>query len=69
MKFTKQTYINEIKQLSSILNTNGKMSDRDKIFAKNLEGRYYIHSKATKQQLENLYIDLVNYVSDNHIEL
>ena len=69
MKFTKQTYINEINQLSRVLNGAKMMSERDKLFAKNLEGRYFIHAKATKQQLENLYIDLVNFISDNYIEL
>lgn len=67
MKFTKQNYINEIKELSKVLNNNNKMKERDELFAKNLDGRYYIHSKATKQQLENLYEDLVIFISDNRL--
>ena len=67
MKFTKQNYINEIKELSKVLNSNNKMKERDEMFAKNLEGRYYIHSKATKQQLENLYECLVIFISDNRL--
>ena len=39
----------------------------DKIWGQHLDGRLYIHSRATKSQLEELYIDLVNYISDNHI--
>ena len=41
----------------------------DIIWGKHLDGRLYIHSRATKKQLEELYIDLVNYISDNHINL
>lgn len=39
----------------------------DKIFAKNLDGRYYIHSKAKKKQLEDLYSDIVNFIYDNQL--
>lgn len=41
----------------------------DLIWGKHLEGRLYIHSRATKSQLEELYEDLVNYISDQHINL
>lgn len=64
---TKQQYINEIKELSKVMYSNRKMKERDNIFAKHLEGRYYIHSKAKKQQLENLYEELVNFISDNRL--
>lgn len=43
-------------------------NEMHKIFAKHLDGRYYIHSRAKKVQVENIYEDLVNYMSDNHIE-
>ena len=39
----------------------------DHIWGEHLNGRLYIHSRATKAQLEGLYIDLINYISDNHI--
>ena len=41
----------------------------DHIWGKHLDGRLYIHSKAKKAQLEELYADLVNYISDKHINL
>ena len=41
----------------------------DDIWGKNLDGRLYIHSRAKKSQLEELYADLVNYISDKHINL
>lgn len=41
----------------------------DRIWGIHLEGRLYIHSRATKSQLEELYADLINYISDQHINL
>lgn len=41
----------------------------DNIWGKHLGGRLYIHSRATKAQLEELYTDLINYISDQHIKL
>ena len=45
------------------------ISEVDRIWGTYLEGRLYIHSRAKKAQLEGLYIDLVNYISDKHINL
>ena len=79
---TKQIYINEIKNLTKRLynyyeslyiskgDFDGFFEAKrpiDNIWGKHLNGRLYIHSRATKSQLEELYIDLVNYISDNHI--
>lgn len=69
---TKQVLKDESKRLTKVLYEMYKYNlDRQqdiyRIYAKNLEGRLYIHSKATKAQLEGLYEDLVNYISDNHL--
>lgn len=56
------------KMLYEINNYNlDNLQDIYRIYTKNLDGRLYIHSKATKGQLEGLYEDLVNYISDKHL--
>ena len=45
------------------------INEVDKIWGIHLDGRLYIHSRATKSQLEELYTDLINYISDKHINL
>lgn len=45
------------------------INEVDKIWGIHLDGRLYIHSRATKSQLEELYADLINYISDKHINL
>lgn len=72
MKYTKQILKAECRRLT---NTLYRMCNSDSdtlqgiysIYAKNLEGRLYIHSKASKAQLEGLYEDIVNFISDNHL--
>ncbi len=69
---TKQVLKAECKRLTKVLyemyNYNlDKLQDIYRIYTKNLDGRLYIHSKATKAQLEGLYEDLINYISDNHL--
>ena len=43
------------------------INEVDHIWGIHLDGRLYIHSRAKKAQLEELYADLVNYISDKHI--
>lgn len=69
---TKQILRSEIKRLTKILfemyNYDlDKTQDIYRIYTKNLDGRIHLYSRATKGQLEDLYEDLVNYISDNHL--
>ena len=63
----KKVYVEEIKRLTAILRELNKDLMVNYLYAKHLEGRYYIHSRATKAQLEGLYEDIVNYISDSHL--
>lgn len=63
----KSVYVEEIKRLTKILRAMHRDLTVNYLYAKHLEGRYYIHSRATKAQLEGLYEDIVNYISDNHL--
>ena len=71
MKTTKKVYYDEIRRISRIILRSEKSTREEyyKLYSKNLEGRYYIHSKAKKEQLENLYEDLINYASDSRINI
>lgn len=64
---TKKELKIEIEKEIKALFDNHMINEANYLYGKNLEGRYYIHSKATKQQLENLYVDIVNFKSDNRI--
>lgn len=72
MKITKNLLQTKVNELVKVARENNKGTIRfneiNKIFAKNLEGRYFIHSKATKEQLTNLYVDTASYVT-NLIEM
>ena len=63
----KKVYIEEIKRLTTILRELNRDLIVNYLYAKHLEGRHYIHSRATKAQLEGLYEDIVNYISDSHL--
>ena len=68
MKLTKKVMVNKIKEYVKVARENDKDLTRfyeiNKIFAKNLEGRAFIHSKATKEQIENLLLDMISYITN-----
>lgn len=68
MKITKKLLQTKIEELVKVAREKDKNLVRfyeiNKIFAKNLENRCYIHSKATKEQLTNLYVDMAGYVTN-----
>lgn len=73
MIITKQTYKNEIERLTDAIyeincpNKYSLFADLQYIYAKNLNGRCYLFDKVEKIQLENLYADIINFISDNRL--
>lgn len=75
MIHTKNTYKEEISKIRKALcelwcRTHMEYYfQTDKILAKHNEGRYYIHSRIKKAQLEAIYEDLIMFLSENHLEI
>lgn len=70
MKTTKKEYKEEISRMTKMVldsrNAEAK-KQLNKAYGSILDGRLYIHSKATLGQLESLYEAVVNLVSDYRI--
>ena len=71
---TKLELLNEIKRLVNIVyenrftdNCNLYEKMNKEVFAKNLNGRYYIPKNTKKEVIENVLEDLINLCYDNHI--
>lgn len=72
LKFTKMVMKEETRKVARRMLEQATKEQTNEIFdiyAKNLQGRYYIHSKATLKMIDNLYEDLINYASDNKLEI
>ena len=72
LKFTKKVMKEETRKVAKRMleqATKEQINEIFNIYAKNMEGRLYIHSKATLKQIDSLYEDLINYASDNRLEI
>lgn len=71
MKTTKSTYIREIKAMrNQVYQAKGIQGDYQvaMLYSKHVGKCNGIPARATKAQLEGLYEDMVNYMSDNRIQ-